>query len=455
MTGYPVTLYSADLVLPITAPPILDGAIAVRGERILHVGERAWVERSLAERGVPVTHVRWPGVLTPGLVNAHTHLQYTGMAEVAQRTYQGFDDWITGFNPVYERGHDWGADAAAGAAMLVATGTTAAADIVTDPEAAHALHDAGLQGIAYWEVMDWTNDEWSKRGRAEVEAALDSLPDRPGTGLSPHAPYSLEIVPLLEIPDIVRERGRRLHIHLGESGIEREFAHDAAEPWQSQGLGSLIELRQAGFGTSATDYVDHLGVLGPDCHVAHGVYMSERDRAILRARGTTVALCPRSNEVIGLDAPPVAAYLREGSPIAIGTDSLSSSPSLDLMGEVKELMRVARGQGYSGDDLAERLLRAATLGGAHAMGIDEGAHRTGYLAVGARADLAFFDVPVTTADETLTVLAESGDGRCAATVIGGRVRHATAAFVDAGGAAAIPPGPRIGPPFPAARAQEA
>ena len=440
MTGFPVTLYSADLVVPVTAPPIVDGAIAVRGEKILHVGERVWVEESLAERGVPVQHVRWPGVLMPGLVNAHTHLQYTGMGEVSQRTYSGFEDWAKGFNPIYARPHDWAADAAAGAAMLIQSGVTAAADVVTDPEAAHALHDAGLAGIAYWEVIDWTNEQWRAHGRAEVEAALDSLPSRPGTGLSPHAPYSLEIVPLLEIPDIVRERGSRIHIHLGESGIEQEFAHEQAEPWQSQGMGSLAELRQAGFGTSATDYVDHLGVLGPDCHIAHGVYMSERDRAILRARGTTVALCPRSNAVIGLDAPPVAAYLREGSPIAVGTDSLSSSPSLDPMADVAELFRIARGQGYSGEDLAERLLSAATLGGAHAMGIDEGPRRTGYLAVGAMADLAFFDMPVTSVTETLTRLAESGEGRAAATVVAGRVRHATAAFGEATGVVTLSPG---------------
>lgn len=430
MTSFPVTMYSADMVLPVTAPPILDGAIAVRGERILHVGERVWVERSLAERGIDVTHVHWPGVLMPGLVNAHTHLQYTGMAEVGRGQYAGFDDWAKSFNPVYAQGRDWATDSARGARMMIASGTTAAADVVTDPLAAHALHDAGLHGIAYWEVIDWTNEQWLAHGRVEVEAALDSLPSRPGTGLSPHAPYSLEIIPLLEIPDIVRERGSRIHIHLGESGIEREFAHEHAQPWQTAGLGSLRELRQAGFGTSATDYVDHLGVLGPDCHVAHGVYMSERDRAILRARGTTVALCPRSNAVIGLDAPPVAAYLREGSAIAVGTDSLSSAPSLDLMADVAELMRIARSQGYSNDDLAERLLTAATLGGAHAMGLDDVAERSGYLAVGASANLAFFDTPVTDVTETLTTLAESGEGRAAATVIGGRVRATTQHFTD-------------------------
>lgn len=435
-----VTLYSAALVVPVTAPPILDGAIAVRDGRILHVGERHWVAGSLAERGLDARHVHWPGVLIPGLVNAHTHLQYTGMAEVGRGSYQGFDDWARAFNPVYAHPHDWAADAATGARLALEAGTTAVADVVTDLEAMRALHDAGLHGITYWEVIDWTNEEWVARGRDQVEAALAALPSPPGTGLSPHAPYSLEIAPLLEIPDIVRERGSRLHIHLGESAIEREFQHAAAdadavaEPWHARGLTSLADLRQAGYGTSATDYVDHLGVLGPDCHIAHGVYMTESDRAILRARGTSVALCPRSNAVIGLDEPPVAAYLAEGSPIAVGTDSLSSSPSLDLLADVAELHRIARDQGYRGADLPERLIAAATLGGARAMGLHVGPDRTGYLAVGARADLTFLDVPVANAADALAEVAAAGEGRAAATVISGRVRAARPAFTEQTGA---------------------
>ncbi len=435
MTG-DVILYSASLVLPITAPPIVDGAIAVRGGTILHVGERAWVRSSLADRGVEAREVHWDGVLMPGLVNAHTHLQYTGMASVGDAQYEGFEHWAVAFNAIYALEHDWRAAAAEGAAMALAHGTTAVADVVTDAEAASALHDAGLHGIAYWEVIDWSNEQWRAEGRAMVEAALDALPSPPGTGLSPHAPYSLEIAPLLDIPDIVRERGSRLHIHLGESAIERALEPQPNEAWHEQGLASLHELRQAGFGTSATDYVDHLGVLGPDCHIAHGVYMTDRDRAILRARGTAVALCPRSNAVIGLDEPPVAAYLNEGSPIAVGTDSLSSSPSLDVMADVAELMRIARRQGYTASDLAERLLAAATLGGAHAMGLDVGPQRTGYLAVGARADLTFFDVPFTDRGATLEALALHGAGRAAGTVIAGELRHATQAFTQQTGARA-------------------
>ncbi|MDR2998801.1 MAG: amidohydrolase family protein [Microbacterium sp.] len=417
-----ITVYSAGLVVPVTAPPIPDGAVAVRDGRIVHVGERAWVLRSLDERGASYDEVHWPGILTPGLVNAHTHLQYTGMAVVGQGRYSGFDDWVAAFDPVYEGGRDWAADAAAGAELALRSGTTAVADVVTDPSAASALHDARLHGITYWEVMSWTNADWARTGRAQVEQALDALPTPPGTGLSPHAPYSLDIEPLLEIPDIVRERGGRIHIHLGEAAFENEFAHEHPQAWHTAGLASFQELRKAGFGTSATEFVDQLGVLGPDCHIAHGVYMSARDRAILRERRTAVALCPRSNAVIGLEEPPIAAYLREGSPIAVGTDSLSSSPSLDLMADVAELARIARSQGYTDRDLHARLLGAATIGGAHAMGIDVGPDRTGYLAVGALADLTFFDVPA--GPDAIAELVEAGAGRAAATVVAGEVRFA-------------------------------
>ncbi|MGO1628728.1 MAG: amidohydrolase family protein, partial [Microbacterium sp.] len=137
-----------------------------------------------------------------------------------------------------------------------------------------------------------------------------------------------------------------------------------------------------------------------------------------------------------LDEPPVAAYLFEGSPIAVGTDSLSSSPSLDVMADVAALHTIARSQGYTSRDLPEQLLRAATLGGAHAMGIDVGPKRTGYLAVGALADLAFFDIPVASVEDTLAALVEHGTGRAAATVIAGRLRAASGEYTAQTGASA-------------------
>ena len=77
-----VVVWSAGMVIPITAPSILDGAVAVRDGRIEHVGARDWVVETLTQRGLSFTERHFEGVLLPGLVNAHTHLQYTGMASV-------------------------------------------------------------------------------------------------------------------------------------------------------------------------------------------------------------------------------------------------------------------------------------------------------------------------------------------------------------------------------------
>ena len=414
-----VTVYSADLVIPVTGPRIVNGAVAVRGDRIMHVGDRGWVVQSLRENGIDFAEEHWAGVLTPGLVNGHTHLQYTGMAEVAKRTYNGFDDWSVAFDTVYEgRTHDWGAAAARGAKLAFASGTTAAADVVTDTAAASALHDAGMHGIAYWEVMGWSNDEWQQTGRDQTALQLDTMPATPGVGVSPHAPYSLEVQPLLDVPDLVRGRGMRLHIHLAEAHMELEHQSNHDE-WAEMGAESFRALRHRGVGVSSTQFVDHLGVLGPDCHIAHGVYMTDRDRSLLRARGTSVALCPRSNEVIGLDMPPVAAYLREGNLICVGTDSLSSSPSLDPLADVALLYKIAREQGYGDRDLHQRLFNAVTLGGATALGLGVGPQRIGQLAVGALADLAFFDIDAADPDAALAELVEAGAGSCRRTIVAG------------------------------------
>ncbi|EJZ87799.1 hypothetical protein HMPREF9241_00427 [Schaalia turicensis ACS-279-V-Col4] len=422
-----VQVWSAGLVIPITAPSVMDGAVAVKDGRIEHVGARDWVLETLAERGLSYSERHFDGVLLPGLVNAHTHLQYTGMAEVGVKQYRGMPDWISGFNAVYDAGGlDWGKDASTGAHMLLEAGTTSAADVVTDPEAASALHNAGLHGVAYWEVMDWTNDDWKERGPATVEKALDAMPTPPAVGISPHAPYSLEADPLLDLPDLARRRGVRLHIHLGESHSEAEWAEgrtgELSDLWRTGDSSSFTAMRARGGGFSATQFVDQLGVLGPDCHVAHGVYMTADDRRRLRSRSTAVALCPRSNRVIGLDAPPVAAYLNEGNMIAVGTDSLSSSPSLDVMEDVAVLFDIARNQGYRASDLARRLLNAATLGGAWAMGLATGPDRVGQLQAGAVADLCVIDVPVSDITGSIEDVVRYGAGRQVETVIAGQVR---------------------------------
>ena len=131
----------------------------------------------------------------------------------------------------------------------------------------------------------------------------------------------------------------------------------------------------------------------------------------------------RSNRILEAGEPPVAAYLREGSPIGIGTDSAASAPSLDLLDEARALKAVAREQGYAEDDLDRRIVEAATLGGAAALGLTEGPDRVGRLEPGVRADFAVFSV-ADGADGDGDPYARLVDhGTCVATVLGGTIVH--------------------------------
>ncbi|MFI9531879.1 hypothetical protein ACIG56_01430 [Nocardia fusca] len=96
-------------------------------------------------------------------------------------------------------------------------------------------------------------------------------------------------------------RRQHSHIHLAESRAEYEYVIRAAGPladfWRNRGYGDISLLRQGGAGASPVAYAASTGVLDSCTHIAHGVYVDDDDREILRRTGTVVALCPRSNAV--------------------------------------------------------------------------------------------------------------------------------------------------------------
>ncbi|HVF03973.1 MAG TPA: amidohydrolase family protein [Frankiaceae bacterium] len=407
------TLHRAPVVLPIAGEPIRDGAVLVDGDRIVAVGPRTSVDAGGAR-------VRdWPGVLLPGLVNAHTHLQYTDFADLATSGLP-FPVWI---RTLTERRRtwlpaQWRESTRRGVHELLRTGTTCVADVVSDLPALPVVARSGLAGIAYVEVVGVESYKWPE-ARAELCARLDGAPAGMAVGVSPHALYSLGTDAVRGAVAVARERGLRLHPHVAETEHEVEYVAHGAGPIADFGRVRELtfELIGNGTGRSPVAEADALGLLGPDVHVAHGVHADAGDREALRRHGTAVALCVRSNAVLGAGTPPVAAYLEEGSPVAVGTDSRASTPSLDLVEELAAVREVALAQGFPPDGLARRLVEAATAGGAFALGRDD----VGVLAAGVRADLAAFDVPAD--GDPYDALVAHGAGRCVATVLGGRLVH--------------------------------
>ncbi|HUO45702.1 MAG TPA: amidohydrolase family protein [Acidimicrobiia bacterium] len=419
----PPSVHIASAVVPVVGPPMVEGAVAVAGGSIVDVGPA----QTIVEHYPDAEVLSWQGVLLPGLVNAHTHLQYSSFASVGSTGYPSYISWSERFVSEYEarRHDDWQESARSGLEAGLASGTTAFADIVTDVPALGVLMAADVAGVAYLELIGVDHEAWRSRVRERTIEVIRSAPVTADTsvGLSPHAPYSVDLPVLIEATALARQLGVRIHSHLAESDTEDDYYR--------RGRGALAErvtlrvgrpwsiLAHGGVGVGAAEFARSCGLLGSDSHVAHGVYLGSEGRKILRSESTYVALCPRSNLTVGIDPPPVADFLREGNLIAVGTDSLGSSSSLDLLEDLALLHQLAREGGYRDADLASRLLEAATMGGAGALGLQS---RIGSLERGKRADLAIFDLdPDLDGIEDRIVI--SGPGRCQATVVAGETRH--------------------------------
>jgi aminodeoxyfutalosine deaminase len=418
--GSRAVVHHAPLVLPVAGPPIPDGGVVVADGRIVAVGA---LDALRAAHPSASTRA-WRGVLTPGLVNAHTHLQYTSFGAVGTRRHPTYLDWSDAFVAEYARrsGGDWAAAARRGVGLSLRAGVTCLGDVVTDLAARDVLADEGVAGVTYLEILGADEAVWQRGGEAAVREAIASarVDGWVRVGLSPHTPYTVDEPVLRASAALARELGVRLHVHLGEVDSEAEFYRTATGPLAERmarvSSPEWFVLARGGTGLSAAGFADACGLLGPDTHVAHGVHLDRDDVRLLRARGVAVALCPRSNAVTGTGEPPVAMMLAEGIDLAVGTDSLASSPSLDLLEDVAVLRALALAQGRVVVDLDERLLAAATIGGARALGLDG---ELGTLEPGKRADLAVFAVEVSGG---ATAVVEHGAGRCVGTVAGGRVR---------------------------------
>jgi len=367
-------LLTASWVVTVAGPPLRDGRVAVEESRI------AWVGRA-GDPGEPAAPVRdlGPGVLLPGLVNAHCHLELSHLRGRVP-TAPGFVPWIEAL--VAARAAGDGAEARAEAAeairRLETNGTAAVGDVSNTLAHLDLLAGSSLQAVVFLELLAW-DPAAAEATLASADRRLAALTPAPNVRmrLAAHAPYSVS--PALFAALVAR--GGPAALHLAESPAESAFLAVGEGDWPGflarRGLGH-VPFQPPGL--SPVRYVDALGALGRGLVAAHGVQVDAADRALLARRGVHVALCPRSNRNLGVGTAPVPELLAAGVPLCLGTDSLASVESLDLLEDAALLFRQ-----FPDLDPAV-LVRAATLGGARALGLESD---LGAIAPGRRAALAF------------------------------------------------------------------
>ncbi|HEU5256970.1 MAG TPA: amidohydrolase family protein [Vicinamibacterales bacterium] len=369
-----------------TGEPMHRASISIENARIVAVGD------AVAD-GTDLGHT----AVMPALVNAHTHLELSYLRGQIPRT-QNFVDWIRTVIAARRRYADPAdpdivdaARAAIGEAH--ATGTGLVGDISNTLVTAPLLREASLPAQMFHELLRFNAadaESMTRDARAKADAAAD--PDgHVRVSLAPHAPYSVSPALFAAIrADLDAHSGQVTSVHLGESLEETEFIRHGSGPWRVllEELGVWTDAWHPP-GTSPVAYLEEIGFLDRRVLAVHGVQFDGDDLDRLRTRDMTIVSCPRSNQYVGVGAPPLEAFYAMKVNVALGTDSLASAPDLNMFAELAEARRLAPRVP------ARTLLESATRRGAAALGF---ADDYGTLEVGKRAQIIAVAVPPDVSD---------------------------------------------------------
>jgi len=399
-------------------PPIPRGGVLIDGGVVVAVGPAASLPAPPGAR-----EERFDGILLPGLINLHTHLELTGLPLDAPAA--DFARWIRSLRAAKaERPPSWFAEAATqGVRAGLASGVTTFVDTGDSGAAVAAIRDAGASGIVFQEVFGphpEQRDESMAQLEARVAALREAARGRVTVGVSPHAPYTVSGPLYRAVADLARREDLPIAVHLAESAAESELVTRGegafAEAWRDRGIPPLDP---AASGVpdrsrrSPVAWLDAHGVLGPRTLCIHCVRVDPEDIATLRDRGVGVAHCPVSNAEHRHGAAPLAGLIAEGVRVGVGTDSELSVGPLDLFRELRLARTLARLTPLEA-------LALVTTGAARAVGLEA---RVGRLAPGMDADVVGLDLrPAEGQDPAAAVLA-AGPDRVRFTLVAGRFAY--------------------------------
>jgi len=403
----------ARYAFPVSRPPIENALVTIAGDRLVAVA--AATPYGDASDTVDLGDV----ALVPGLVNAHTHLEFSHFRQPLGQPGQVFPDWIrevvawrrSGAAPPTER------PALTGLRELAAAGTTTVGEIATASWSPVDFVDAPSDATVFFELIGLDRARIEPNLAAACEHLVRAKPasDRPcwRAGISPHAPYTVHPQLFARLVTLSAAESIPLAFHLAESREELELLRSASGPFVSllQDLGAWHPGAIAP-GTRPLDYLHEL-TRAHRALVIHGNYLSDEEATLLAQHADRLSLvyCPRTHAYFGHERYPLEQRLDAGVAMALGTDSRASNPDLSLWEEMRYVA-----ESYPTIPL-KTVLELGTLGGAKALGLsaDRGA-----LEAGTRADLAVIELTQLNNSDPHEILFANGT-KAIATIAAGRI----------------------------------
>ena len=372
----------AKYVMPSSHEVFENGAVRIVNDEIMDVGEFPRVAQG---QGEPV-HDLGDIALLPGFINSHTHLELGGLAgKIAPQA--SFTDWIRQI--IAQRPTDPDAirqAVADGAEASLRAGTTTLVDITATGHSLAPLMASPIRKRVHFETLGFDNGR-AEQSLRDLRSRLDSAgrDDLTTVGVSPHAPYSTSETLYRECVRMQAEDGLPMCSHVAETVEEEEFIRDGSGPFADLLRSMGADMGDWGpKGVTPVQYLHKFGFFDSSPLLVHGNYIRDDDIPILRDLNVTVVYCPRSHAYFGHSDHPFEKLFALGVNIALGTDSLASSPSLSMLDEMRFI--VDRHPHVS----PERVLTLAMLNGAKTMKVRA---KIGGLRSGWKADIVGVRVP--------------------------------------------------------------
>ena len=380
--GVPI-VYTARWIVPIESDPIEGGWIRIEGERVVEI-QPSKPPRSAIDLG--------DSAILPGLVNAHTHLEFSDLQEPIGERGTALPDWIGKVIESRSATTDQEKRSAieSGINESVAAGVRLIGEIASPP---CQYQGDTVDLVAFAEVIGLSESRWRER----MQAAQDHNRLFDSGAWSPHAPYSTSMPAIEACVQRSIDTRRSLAMHVAESPAERELLCNGTGPF-ADSLRSIGVWNDGQFPWQATSVVELIDMLSrsPLALLVHGNDLREKEiAAIAKYAHLSVVYCPRTHYFFGYDRHPVSEMLAAGIRVALGTDSRASNPDLNLWSEVQFLLN------HRMDIAPDNVLKMATMWGADAMGHS----RLGRIGVDCKPGLGVVKTESTTVSELYRDLA--------------------------------------------------
>ena len=353
---------------------IEDGGIAVSQGRIVAIGPRAEIESRYTSRQRVVATGK---VITPGLINGHTHVPmvlFRGLADDLD-----LQEWLTKYifpaeaKNVTEEFVRVGTRL--GLAEMIRGGTTTYCDMYYFEDAiADETAKAGVRGVLGETIIDFpvADNKTNAEGMAYVEKFVARWKGHEliVPAIAPHAPYTVSEEHLKAARAFSDRTGAPIVTHISETKRELDDSVKAK-------------------GASPVAYLDRIGFLNDRVIAAHMVWPQGTDIAILKQRGVGVIHNPQSNMKLASGVAPVPRMLTEKLFVGLGTDGAASNNDLNMWEEMDTVAKLHKV--FTGDPKvisAQEAFELATIRGAQALHLEK---EIGSLETGKRADLLVID----------------------------------------------------------------